>query len=156
MTQTPTSPFVTAEDSQNYRGGVWVLLTTLSMLIDGEIIPSSFVITTSTGYRAELRACMSDLCTGYHSRYRPRSAPAFIAKAVCLRPLGSNGQHPGQSIDAWCEHVRTHCHGPHIEHAQAFAAAVGATYGSASKRETALTGPTSVLTRWTSDERRDG
>lgn len=124
MTQT----FVTAEESQNPRRDVWVMLTVISMMVDGMAVPSSFVVTTSTGYRAELRACMSDLCTG--------DAPLMR----CTRPVGSNGQHSGQSVDAWCAHVRTHCHGPHIEHARDFADRVAATYGSAGKRESTLTG----------------
>lgn len=123
--------FVTAEESTNPGRGVWVLLTVISMMIDGAPVPSEFVITTSTGYRATLRACMSDRCTG---------GAGDVVLLRCVKPLDGRGQHSGQSVDAWCKHVQTHCHGPHIEHARAFAAEVGATYGSASRRESTLAG----------------
>jgi hypothetical protein len=126
-----TTPFITAEHTTNPRPGVWVLLTTMSIVIDGKPTPSEFVITTSTGYRATLSACMSDRCTG---------GAGDVVPLRCVRERDDRGQHSGQSIDAWCKHVQTHCHGPHIEHAEAFAAKVAATYGSASKRETTLTG----------------
>jgi hypothetical protein len=125
---TTQAPFITAEHTTNPGRGVWVLLTTMSILIDGAPVPSEFVITTSTGYRATLPACMWSLCTG------------DVPLIRCTRELDDRGQHPGQSVDAWCRHVQTHCHGTHIEHAEVFAAKVGATYGSASKRETSLTG----------------
>jgi hypothetical protein len=131
MTQTGTAAktqeFVTAEECNSPRRGVWVMLATVSMVIDGTAVPSAFVITTSTGYRAELRACMSDRCTSDN--------PGDVQLIRCTKPLDARGQHAGQSVDAWCKHVRTHCHGPHIEHARAFAAEVAATYGSAAKRD---------------------
>lgn len=125
MTQTA---FVTAEESINPARGVWVLLTVMSMMIEGKAAPSEFVITTSTGYRATLRACMSDRCAGPGAATR------------CVKPLDSRGQHAGQSVAAWCAHVQTHCHGPHIEHARAFAGEVGATYGSARRGQRPLAG----------------
>jgi hypothetical protein len=125
---TTQAPFITAEHTTNPGRGIWVLLTTMSILIDGAPVPSEFVITTSTGYRATLPACFRDACRGDNPLIR------------CTRERGDNGQHAGQSVDAWCKHVQTHCHWPHIEHAEAFAAKVGTTYGSASKHETSLTG----------------
>lgn len=114
-----TQPFAVAEHTTNPGRGVWVLLTTMAVLIDGVPMPSEFVITTSTGYRATLPACMSDRCVG---------AAGDVVMLRCVKPLDGRGQHSGQSVDAWCEHSRTYCHGPHIEHAEAFAAEVAATY----------------------------
>jgi hypothetical protein len=59
--------FITAEDSMSPIAKVWVMLTTFSVkLEDGQIIPAAYVITTSTGYRAELPAC-------WHDKYVPRN-----------------------------------------------------------------------------------
>ena len=110
-----TTEFITAEHTTNPGRGVWVLLTTMSILIDGAPVPSSFVITTSTGYRATLRACFRDECLGV-------DAPVRCVRENC--PQSS----------------RTHCHRVHIEQAEAFAARVAKTYGSDGKRETSLTG----------------
>jgi len=54
-----SEPFITAEESTNpRRKGVWIMLVTWSVkLDDGRIIPWSFEVTTSTGYRAILPAC---------------------------------------------------------------------------------------------------
>jgi hypothetical protein len=123
--------FVTAEHTINPGRGVWILLTTMSIVIDGALTPSEFVITTSTGYRATLPACMSDRCTGRNGDVTPLR---------CIKPLDDRGQHPGQSVDAWCEHIQTYCHGPHIEHAEAFATKVSNTYDSAHRWETSLSG----------------
>lgn len=126
-----------AEHTTNPGRGVWVLLETWSFRSEsGVLIPSEFVIRTSTGYRAVLPACMSDRCTG---------GPADVVLLRCVKPLDGRGQHVRQSVDAWCEHVRTHCHGPHIEHAEIFAAEVAATYGSADKPETSQTSLTGLL-----------
>ena len=83
MTQTE---FITAEHTTNPRRGIWVLLTTMSILIDGVPVPSSFVITTSTGYRATLPACMSDRCTG---------GAGDVVLLRCTKPRDDRGQHPG-------------------------------------------------------------
>jgi hypothetical protein len=130
MTQTP---FITAEHSTNPRPGIWVMITTFSIMLDGVAVLEHFEVTTSTGYRAVLPACMSDLC-------RPERVAPAAPLIRCTRPRGENGQHSGQSVDAWCKHVRTHCHSMHIEQAEVFAEKVAATYGSAGKPETSLTG----------------
>ena len=67
--------FVTAEDSQNPNPGVWVMLTTWSIKLDLGTLPAVFVVTTSTGYRAELRACLFDgHPDGFVNCVKPRDA----------------------------------------------------------------------------------
>ncbi len=58
---TQTQPFVTAEETINPGRGVWVQLDTLAVrLADGALVTHSFVITTSTGYRATLPVCICE------------------------------------------------------------------------------------------------
>lgn len=119
MTQTMVEErmFVTAEDTQNVRTrdrrSVWVVLETLAIIVDGAPLTVMFVVTTSTGYRAELRACTFD------------GHPAGFVN--CTRELGKNGQH-GMSVDKWCEHTRTHCHNFHLPLAEKFRDDVMKTY----------------------------
>lgn len=113
--------FVTAEDSQNPKPGVWVMLTTWSLKLDRGTLPAVFVVTTSTGYRAELPACLFD------------GHPAGFVN--CVKPRGGNGQHAGQSVDAWLRHTRTHCHDYHLSLAQDFRDRVAASYGSAVRKD---------------------
>lgn len=108
MTQTP---FVTAEHSISPRAGVWVMIETWSIMIDGAPTPHKFVVRTSTGYRAVLPACWRDECL--------RAEPITrCVKKDCP------------------ESSRVHCHATHIEHAEAFAKKVSASYGSANRAET--------------------
>jgi hypothetical protein len=102
--------FVTAEDSQNPKPGVWVMLTTWSLKLLNGTLPAVFVVTTSTGYRAELEACLRDDCF-------TNKAPLRCVKDNCP------------------ESSRHHCHRTHIEHASVFAAKVGKTYGSAVRKD---------------------
>jgi hypothetical protein len=113
--------FVTAEDSQNYRRGVWVMLTTWSLKLDRGTVPAVFVVTTSTGYRAELEACLFD---GHPDGF-----------VNCVKPRDAYSQHGGMSVDRWCEHIQTHCHNYHLPLASAFAARVAKTYGSAVRKD---------------------
>lgn len=113
--------FVTAEDSQSYRRGVWVMLTTWSLKLDNGTLPAVFVVTTSTGYRAELPACLFD---GHPDGF-----------VNCVKPRGKDWQHSGMSVDRWCEHVRTHCHNYHLPLAQDFRDRVAASYGSAVRKD---------------------
>lgn len=108
--------FITAEESSNpRRKGVWVMLTAWSVKFDdGRIIPWSFEVTTSTGYRAILPAC-GRIRDGEHGQ-------------PCVKALDCRGQHAGQSVDAWCKHSLTTCHATHIEHARKFRDAVQKTY----------------------------
>lgn len=112
--------FVTAEDSQNPERGVWVMLTTWSLKLDRGTLPAVFVVTTSTGYRAELRACLFD---GHPDGF-----------VNCVKPRDIHGQHGGQSVNAWCEHIQTHCHNYHLPLAQDFRDQVAKTYGSAVRK----------------------
>jgi len=115
MTQTQApAPFVTAEDSQS-AAGAWVLLTTYSMVIAGEVRPVRFEVTTSTGYRAELEACLLDFCV-------------TEKRVNCLEKIDNRGQHSGMSVNTWCEHAKTHCHGYHLPKAEAFRDAVIQAY----------------------------
>lgn len=52
-----TQPHVMAEHTINPGRGVWVMLETLGVVIEGERVPTSYVVTTSSGYRATLPAC---------------------------------------------------------------------------------------------------
>lgn len=116
-----TDEFVTAEESTPLRSCGWVMVTTSSMMIDGRAIPSRFVVTTHNGYRVEVRACMSDRCTG--DKPVPR----------CTRDLDDRHMHSGQSVDRWLKHVQISCHGWHVERVRALAADVAKSYGSARK-----------------------
>lgn len=111
-----SEPFITAEESTNpRRKGVWIMLVTWSVkLDDGRIIPWSFEVTTSTGYRAILPAC-GRIGAGEHGE-------------PCVKVRDSRGQHAGQSVDAWCEHAHVSCHANHIEHARKLRDAVQKTY----------------------------
>lgn len=113
MTQTMVGPFITAEDSQSPRYGVWVLLVTYSVMIEGVARAYRFEITTSTGYKAALPACLRDFCD---------------KRVNCTRKINSRGMHSGMSVDKWLEHSQTHCHGYHLVRAQQFRDAVLATY----------------------------
>lgn len=114
MTQTTPAPFVTAEDSQ-FGAGTWVLLTTYSMVVAGEARPVRFVVSTGTGYRAELPACLLEFCQ--------------VKKLInCTRKIDSRGQHSGMSVDKWCEHIQTHCHRYHLPNAEVFRDKVLKTY----------------------------
>lgn len=106
--------FVTAEDTRSPRPGVWVMLETVSAQLAHGVTPVRFAITTSTGYRAELPACLLDFCT------RERQN--------CVRKIDHRGQHSGMSVDTWCNHIKTHCHGYHLPKAESFRDAVLATY----------------------------
>jgi hypothetical protein len=108
-----TTEFVTAEHSLSPARGVWVLLSTISMMIDGEARPVRFEVTTSTGYWASLPACLADTCG---------------TKTNCTRLRGANGQHSGQRVAAWREHIKTHCHDFHFPRAKWFAEQVAKTY----------------------------
>jgi hypothetical protein len=114
---TTRSPFITAEDVQSPRRGVWVMLATWSLVIDGVIRPVHFEVTTSTGYRAHLPACLLDYCLS-----------RTLGRVNCVRPLVRRKQHSGMSVDAWCEHSKTHCHAFHLPKAEWFARQVFETY----------------------------
>lgn len=75
---------------------------------------ASFVVASSSGYRAALPACLLDDCE------RDRQS--------CTRKLDHRAQHSGMSVDAWLRHVRTHCHGWHPARVDDFAARVLRTY----------------------------
>lgn len=78
-------------------------------------IPGRYVVTTSTGYRAELEACGRDLCLS--GKLTPCSCKGRYAQ-------GSN----------WRTHSRTHCHDWHDEKIIEFAREVLKTYDRSSKR----------------------
>jgi hypothetical protein len=110
-----SEPFITAEESTSPFWGVWVLLSTLCVkLADGTIVPHSFVITTSSGYRATLPACGLEHADGFIN---------------CTRKIDDRRQHAGMSVDAWLKHCRTHCHSYHLPLAQDFRDRVQKTYG---------------------------
>ncbi len=109
--------FVTAEDTQNVRARdgrlIWVMLEMLAIIVDGAPLTVMFVVTTSTGYRAELRACTFD------------GHPAGFVN--CVRERGANWRH-GMSVNKWREHIRTHCHDFHLPAAEKFRDNVMKTY----------------------------
>lgn len=108
------APFISAEHGTSPHYGVWVMLRTFSVLVAGIQVPWFFEVTTSTGYRATLPACRR-IIDGEHGK-------------PCLRKIDDRGQHPGVSVDKWLDHIRTHCHSMHLEHAQAFRDSVQETY----------------------------
>lgn len=83
------------------------MLSTVCTLVDGAPLPIRFEVTTSTGYLAMLPACRFDSCLSGD-------------RINCVRKIDAHGQHSGQSIDAWCKHIETHCHGYHLPLAEAF------------------------------------
>lgn len=106
--------FVTAEDTQSPKRGIWVLLETFSVSVEGEPTPCAFVITTSTGYRAELPACMNEM----HDEHFGNCTKGFHQNEAYVRLPGSC------SKTTW----RTHCHGYHLKRAEAFRDAILDTY----------------------------
>src|SRR4051812_24434378 len=110
-----TTEFVTAEHTTNPGRGVWVLLTTISAMLSTGVYPARFEITTSTGYKAILPACLRDDCL----------AGAIVS---CGKAAHLHGQPASIGYPKWREHARTHCHSWHLAHAEAFAAEVGKTY----------------------------
>lgn len=107
--------FVTAEHSINPRRGVWIMLRTFSLEIAGAVRPVRFEITTSTGYRATLPACLRDDC-------------AEGKTISCTHMLDDQHMHSGMSVVRWLRHIRTHCHGYHLPRAEKFRDAVARTY----------------------------
>lgn len=91
-----------------------------------------FIVTGSSGYRAELPICLFDPCTNG-------------TKVSCVKPLTVNhhSQHSvsgGTSVDAWLKHSATHCHGWHWPKAEVFAREVLSTYGAKPKFESGRPG----------------
>ena len=104
--------FITAEYSTSPFYGVWVMLRVFSVnLPDLGTVPNHFEVTTSTGYRAILPACRLD-----------------FAHDPCTRKLDDRHMHSGMSVDAWCKHIKTHCHGYHLINAEKFRDQVQETY----------------------------
>jgi hypothetical protein len=85
-------------------------------------VVTAYEVETSTGYRAVLPACEDERCVVHLDDRAPL--------VVCTRPLDKRNQHSGQSVNDWCEHIRTHCHGWHEVSARDFAQKVAKTYGS--------------------------
>jgi hypothetical protein len=105
--------FVTAEDCMSPIAGIWVMLTTFSVKVtDLGIIPAVFVITTSTGYRAELTACYHEDGMGEWSKRTP---------CTCrLRKC--------EPWNASTCNKRGVCHGYHLVTAETFRDRVAQTY----------------------------
>lgn len=72
----------------------------------------AFVVTTSSGYRAELEECIRDECAA--GRLTP-----------CLKPDNHIASTP-----EWLRHIKTYCHDWHVETVEHFANQVLATYGA--------------------------
>lgn len=97
-----------------------------------QTLTGKFVVTGSSGYRAELTACLFDLCVGGE-------------RVSCAKPLTTHYgfQHAvngKSSVDAWLKHCETHCHGWHWPKIEAFAREVLATYGAKPARSKATVG----------------
>lgn len=105
--------FVIAEDCTSPRWGVWVMLTTYAQSFAHGIETVAFTVTTSTGYRAELPACLME------------HVPGFVN---CVRPLTERHQHSGMSVNKWLDHCKTHCHSFHLARAEWFRDRVMETY----------------------------
>lgn len=86
--------------------------------VQAELPDWTFVVIGSSGFRAELRACLCE-------------------RTVCVKPLtiSHNSQHSVDgktSVDAWLRHAVDHCHGWHWPTVERFMADVLATYGAKS------------------------
>ena len=91
-----------------------------------------FVVIGSSGYRAELPACLFDLCTDG-------------TRTPCVTPLTTNygRQHSvngKSSVDAWLKHCATHCHDWHWPTVERVAREVLATYGAVPRFESGRPG----------------
>lgn len=82
-------------------------------------IPSRYIVTTTTGYRAEFEACGRDLCLD-----------GTFAPCTC------RGQRAHGSTGRWLTHSRRRCHCWHDEKITEFAKTVLKTYDPSSKRLT--------------------
>jgi hypothetical protein len=98
------------------NGAATVTVTTESTTRadDGAVVPLRFVVTGSSGYRADIPACY---CEGRTPCGKPEHHPV-------------NGKTSG---DAYWKHYSSHCHGWHPPRVERFAAAVLATYPKPSK-----------------------
>jgi hypothetical protein len=85
-------------------------------------VVTAYEVETSTGYLAVLMACGDERCMVHLDDRAPL--------IVCVKSIGKNHQHSGQSVNDWCEHIRTHCHGWHEISVTAFAEKVAETYGT--------------------------
>lgn len=79
---------------------------TVILQADGSVRVSRFIVTTSSGFRAVLPACMRDEC-----------AAGYLIP--CTRP-----NNHITTVPAWLRHCETHCHGWHRERVEAFAESV--------------------------------
>ncbi len=81
---TAAESFITAEETFSLRPSGWVLLTAFAVKIDEHLLVTRFEITTHSGYRAIVPACICD-------------------RTPCLKDCGAHGHcHWGKHI----EHAR--------------------------------------------------
>lgn len=88
-----------------------------------------YVVTTASGYRASMEACLRDLC-------------ADGTLTPCERDLNDKHMHASGdgsgSVGKWLKHSASTCHGWHNARVAAFAAKVAKTYGSYRRPSLAL------------------
>lgn len=104
------------------KRGTWVRIENR-----GEV----FLVTGSSGYRAELRACLRDECQA--GRFTP----------CAIRPGGVTHQHAvngKNTVNVWLAHIKTHCHGWHWPSVESFAERVLKTYGTGARHAAAKVG----------------
>jgi hypothetical protein len=92
------------------RGTVTVTEETVTRQ-DGTVVVNRYVVTSSSGYRANLPACSADRCLS--GEVKP-----------CTTPTGDRGQHSvsgKSSVNAWLAHSVDHCHGWHAPTVERFA-----------------------------------
>jgi len=77
---------------------VTVVLTVLSVSWSPEPIPDQYIVTSSTGFRAEVKACYRDTCLNGE-----------------LEACACKGQKAHGSVNKWLAHSRNRCHEWHTE-----------------------------------------
>jgi hypothetical protein len=112
---------VVAKLTHRRRDDVTVTVTTTMIMVEGypDPVPGWYVVTTSTGYRAQFQACRADGCLS--EELTPCSCKGRSAQ-------GSN----------WRSHSRTHCHEWHDDKIMAFARDVLKTYDKSRATLTAV------------------
>jgi hypothetical protein len=84
--------------------------------------PARYVVTTQSGFRAEIPRCEDDKCAP-NGGWRPECRTKLDARA--RHAVGGRGTY-----SAWTSHAARFCHGWHDARVADFAADVARTYGS--------------------------
>lgn len=120
-TRVEAAPVVVVELAKKRKGredmSVTVVRTMLVVSWHPEPVAEQYIVTTSTGYRAQFKACSQDRCL---------SGGLVACSCAGRRAHGTAG--------SWREHSRSHCHDWHDPRVIEFAREVLKTYNPPSKR----------------------